>query len=130
MVTQCRKRDGIMSKVTKVQTYAVCWLNTLNKSSLDIADELNLTEKQVLNILEKNTSPQTEQTIESLKTVTSSVSPKITPKDLMINQTSAKKINSVSIMTKEASELSDELRKKAQGNNKTDSQRGIFRPNK
>ena len=91
MATQRRKRDGIMSKVTKVQTYAVCWLNTLNKSSIDIADELNLTEKQVLNILEKNTSPQTEQTIESLKTVTSSVSPKITPKDLMINQTSAKK---------------------------------------
>lgn len=119
-----------MSKLNKIQIYAICWLNSINKSTLDIADELKVTEKQVLTVLEKNTSPKTEETDNQLKTVTSSATPKITPKDLMINQTSAKKTNSVSIMTKEASELSDELRKKVSSNSKTDQQRGIFRPNK
>jgi len=119
-----------MSKITKTQTYAVCWLNSLNKSSLEIADELKLTEKQVLSILEKNTSPKVEQTEDAIKTATSSAVQKINPKDLMITHTSAKKTNSVSIMTKEASELGDELRKKIPNSNKTDQQRGIFRPNK
>jgi hypothetical protein len=119
-----------MNKITKTQTYAVCWLHSLNKSSIEIADELKITEKQVLNILEKNTSPKIEQTEDVIKTATSSTAQKVTPKDLMITHTSAKKTNSVSIMTKEASELGDELRKKTPNSNKTDQQRGIFRPTK
>lgn len=118
-----------MNKINKTQTYAVCWLNSLNKSVTDIADELKITEKQVLTILEKNTQSKSTDD-EVIKTATSSVTSKITPKDLMISHTSAKKTNSVSIMTKEASELSDELRKNINGNSKTDQQRGIFRPNK
>lgn len=119
-----------MAKLNKIQTYAIYWLSSLNKSTIDIADELNVTEKQVLSALEKNASTKIDDQKDSIKTVTSSAAPKITPKDLMINQTSAKKTNSVSIMTKEASELSDELRKKIHTTTKTDTQKGIFRPNK
>lgn len=118
-----------MSKVTNTQTYAICWLNSINKTAIEIADELKLTEKQVLGVLEKNTQSQKESE-DVIKTATSSTGQKISPKDLMITHTSAKKTNSVSIMTKEASELSDDLRKKINSNNKTDQQRGIFRPNK
>lgn len=119
-----------MSKVNKVQTYAICWLHSLNKSSIEIADELKLTEKQVVGVLEKHTFAKNDTTEETIKTATSSVAPKITPKDLMITHTSAKKTNSVSIMTKEASELGDDMRKKHIANQIPDAQKGIFRPNK
>lgn len=118
-----------MSKITKTQTYAICWLHSLNKSVLEISEELKLNEKQILSVLEKNTQVK-QDSDEIIKTSTSSVGQKPTPKDLMITHTSAKKTNSVSIMTKEASELNDELRKKINTNTKNDQQRGIFRPNK
>ena len=117
-----------MSKITKVQKYAICWLNSINKTSLDIADELSLTEKQVLSVLEKTAPTKTQETIE-ISATSAPVAAKVSSKDLMINQTFGKKTNSVSIMTKEASELNDELRKKiVSDTSKLDQQKGIFRP--
>lgn len=114
------------SRITKTQKYAIYWLNHQKKSSLDIADELKLTEKQVTNVLEKYTPTIIQQ--ENISTE-SQPAQKISPKDLMITHTSAKKTNSVSIMTKEASELNDAMRKTMNNSNSTanDQQRGIFR---
>ena len=41
-------------KISKPVSYAINWLSQNNKSAEEIAQELNLTEKQVLTYLEKN----------------------------------------------------------------------------
>ena len=54
----------------------------------------------------------------------------IKSKSLMINHTSGKKDNSVTIMTKEASEVNDTVKKNlpAITNKSTEAQKSIFRP--
>jgi len=101
-----------MSKLSKSNFYAIQWLNSQGKTSEDIAKELKLSISQV----EKNIV-QTPQEITSPK--------KITPKNLMVTQTSGKGTNTVAIMTKEASQLVDELKK---NHVSPKSSVGIFRP--
>lgn len=108
-----------MPKISKSQVYAVQWLVQQDKSIEEISTELNLTSKQVSSIITDNNIQKQEQ-----NTIVSP--PKI--KDVMINQTAVKRTNSVAIMTKEASEIADEARKKMPGNS-IDQQKGIFRPN-
>jgi orotate phosphoribosyltransferase-like protein len=117
-----------MAKVNKTQIYAIRWLNGEGLSSQQIADELELNEKQVLTTLEKYTASKTEDT-DKVKTASAPVAT-IKSKDLMITHTSGKKNNSVAIMTKEASEINDEMKKKRTPTVHSDEQRGIFRPNK
>jgi hypothetical protein len=114
-----------MARTSKAHEYAIYWLNSQGLNIENIATELGLTDKQVGKALEKNNSVNETNNI---KTNSSPVnSGKISSKDLMIRHTSAKKNNSVAIMTKEASELNDEAKK----NNQThpNLQKNIFRPN-
>ena len=105
-----------MSKITKVQKYAVNWLNSLGWDVDTIAKDLNITSKQVSNVLE--TEPVTQEKVTESK-----------PKNLMITHTSGKQINSVAIMTKEASEVGDVSRNKA-NTSPSREVKGIFRPKK
>ena len=109
-----------MSRITKVQKYAIYWLNHSGKSVEEISKELDIKHSQISTIITANSQPElTNVAIQPSKT-----------KDLMITHTSGKKINSVAIMTKEASEIADEAKKKIPVTKGRDSERGIFRPKK
>jgi hypothetical protein len=109
-----------MSRITKVQKYAIQWLNHAGKSVEEISKELDIKPSQISTIISVNSQPEpTTVTHQLAKT-----------KDLMITHTSGKKSNSVAIMTKEASEIADEAKKKAPITKGRDSERGIFRPKK
>lgn len=109
-------------KITKSLEYAINWLNHSGKSPDEIAEELKLTPKQVNNYLEKHFAQN-----ETEKLATKSSPVKRSSKDLMIRHTRDKKINSVSIMTREASEVNDSLRPSLNRQNKN--QDCIFNPN-
>ena len=122
-----------MKKLSQVQIYAIRWLHSQNVANSKIADDLTLSEKDVLSTLEKF-SPSTNNEEETkLKTASSSMSKgpnNIKSKSLMINHTSGKKDNSVTIMTKEASEVNDAVKKNMppSDNKSTEAQKSIFRP--
>lgn len=122
MVTQRRKRDAIMARLNQTQIYAIRWLESQGQKSDKIAEELSLTENQVIKVLEKNTSTKQDET--AIKTKKSSAASR--SHNLMIRQTAAKKSNNVSIMTKEASELNDSSKNQGSPNPKVE--KGIFRP--
>lgn len=111
-------------KITKPVGYAIQWLNSCNKLPTDIALELNLTEDQVVSYLEKHHTQNLDPKIETKSSKVKSKS-----KDLMIRHTRDKKINSVSIMTPEASMLNDELKKNIQSQQSIRNSDCIFRPN-
>lgn len=109
-------------KITKTVGYAINWLSSNGRSVSQIAEELKLTEDQIIGYIEKNKLSKKEE----LPIKTSSVK---SSKDLMIRHTRDKKTNNVAIMTGEASSVNDELRKKL--HNKTnDNIEHIFKPNK
>lgn len=92
-----------MARITKPQTYAALWLRDQGKTNEEIAKELSITIKQVDGVMSKyphNTQPK--QDVAAIRT----------SKDFMIRKTSAKENNTVAIMTKEASEMNDEAKKK------------------
>lgn len=115
-----------MARLSKTETYAILWLNSKNNSTDDIAKELSLTSKQVTSVLEKNNIITKGDS--TIKTVSESARQKSKSKNLMITQTRDKQTNNVSIMTKEASTLNDELKKNF--TTKTFNENTIFRPNK
>lgn len=101
-----------MAKLNKTKEYAIQYLSKYGKQSPEeISKELKISLKDVNNVLgKKSTSPaKTDKT-----------------KDLMIRQTSAKKMNTVSIMTEAAAQLSDEFVRNMDKHKKTESY--IFRP--
>lgn len=106
-----------MPKLSKATKYAVQWLNSTGLNNDDIAKELSITAKQVGSILDKP-----EDTVKPTDKSTTAQA-----KNLMITHTSGKKINSVAIMTKEASELGDAARTNAKPKSNKDV-KGIFRP--
>ena len=108
-----------MSRLNKVQLYAIRWLHSQSKLPADIANELSLKEEEVTKAIEKFGVTQEHSSIKTTKSSSKS-------QNLMINETSAKKNNHVSIMTKEASEYNDSIRSKNQTNSNT--QKAIFRP--
>lgn len=112
-----------MSRITKTQKYAIMWLNSTNKDAQSIAKELSVEIKQVEKVLEKC------QNIPQTNTVSTASEPVKRPssKDLMIRHTSAKRNNSVAIMTKEASEVNDQAKK--QNYTHPNTHKNIFRPN-
>jgi transcriptional antiterminator len=114
-----------MARTSKLHQYAIYWLNSQGSSIDSIATELDLTDKQVAKVLEKNNSVNETNNIKTNSSPVNSI--KTSSKDLMIRHTSAKKNNSVAIMTKEASEVNDQAKK----NNQThpNLQKNIFRPN-
>ena len=90
-----------MKKLTQSDRYAIEFLMSKNKTPEDIAKDLGLSLTQVKKIVSNlsSTTPP-EKTAESKKDKT---------KDLIIRQTSAKKNNSVAIMTHGAAQLGDEF---------------------
>jgi hypothetical protein len=109
-----------MTKINKTQTYAIRWLHSEKKTPSEIANELDLKEEDINKTIEKFGISQESTNIKTAKSSSSK------SKNLMINETSAKKNNHVSIMTKEASEYNDSVRAKNQTNPNT--QKAIFRP--
>lgn len=111
-----------MPKLNKIQKYAIHWLNYNGMDIDSIAKELNLTSKQVAPLIERSspTIPSENKDESTTKISTS--------KDLMITHTSGKKINSVAIMTKEASERGDSARNNLPQQKNLDTKKGIFRP--
>lgn len=110
-------------KITKQVSYAINWLLSQNKTPKEISDELELTEKQVVTYMEKNNITKAD------KLATKSSKTKSKSKDLMIRHTSHKKVNNVAIMTKEASEINDELKKKLSSSSSNRNANCIFKPN-
>jgi hypothetical protein len=116
-----KERFSNMSRLNKLQIYSIRWLHSQNKDSKFIANDLELTEKQVTNAIEKfGTNSDTK-----LKTATSKVS-----KNLMISETSNKKSKNVSIMTKEASMQNDAVISKHNKQTNNAHNKYIFRPKK
>lgn len=113
-----------MSRINRTQTYAALWLNSQGWTVTKIANELELTDKQVQNTIEKFN--QKQKGTDSIKTVSAPMG-QSPSKNLMIRETANKKAH-VAIMTKESSMMNDELKKK----NSTTPIRnntGIYRPN-
>lgn len=114
-----------MSRINKVQTYAALWLDFQGWSTSKIANELDLTEKQIHSIIKKSKN-QNQEKDSAIRTVSSPVA-QSPSKNLMIRETANKK-KTVTIMTKESSMINDENKKQNQPpliRNNT----GIYRPN-
>jgi uncharacterized protein YoxC len=116
-----------MPRLTKTEIYAIRWLNSQSKNLQEICEELKLLEKQVQAILEKNHGSATKNN--NIKNATEKANKKPPVTDLMITNTSNKKINSVAIMTKEASEVSDANKHTNSPSMSKSFKNSIYRPN-
>lgn len=114
MAKQRRKRDGLMPKLSKLKEYAIKYLHEQKKTAPDISVELKIPLHQVETVIANNPTKISK-------------SKKDHTKELMIRQTSAKKQNTVSIMTESAAQLSDEFVKNMDFH-KQRTQNYIFRP--
>lgn len=112
-----------MSRINRTQIYAALWLNSQGWTATKIANELELTDKQIQNAIEKFNQ---QKGAESIKTVSAPVA-QSPSKNLMIRETANKKTH-VAIMTKESSMINDELKKK-NSNAPIRNNTGIYRPN-
>jgi hypothetical protein len=101
-----------MAKIPKVKEYAIRWLFGQQQDVVSIAKEVSLSESSVQSVLDQ---------------ILAENPPKhITSPDLMIRHTASKGLNSVSIMTREASEMNDTTKK--QGTQGRDLSKSIFKP--
>jgi transcriptional antiterminator len=107
-----------MAKLTKLHKYSIAHLHNQKMEPEAIAKEVGLSLRQVKNEISK-IQPKASEIIGESKTDKT--------KNLMIRQTSGKKINSVSIMTEAAAQLSDEFIKTIPAHNKSQDSY-IFRP--
>jgi hypothetical protein len=113
-----------MAKITKIQQYAVLWLSSQSLENQAIATETNLSVKQVDNIVNKFTVDNSKSQINTTSGPAKATSK---TKQLMITESVGGRQN-VAIMTKEASQVADEERKKFEPLAKKDTSH-IFRPN-
>jgi SH3-like domain-containing protein len=121
MVKQRTKGGRVMARLSKTEKYAIQWLAHQGWNSVEISQELKLSEQSICNCLEK-TQPINDQTVVNTKST-----PVVAkPKSLIINETAAKKTKSVSIMTEAASQQADAARKFVTGRN---NDKNIYRPN-
>ena len=111
-----------MKKLTKVEQYAILHMINNDNSIEEISNELQIEHSLVQRFVEKNKKASSQQTIKTK-------SSKITSKDLMISKTSVKGNKSVSIMTKEASQVNDEFKKNLQSTVSRTAKNSIHRPN-
>jgi orotate phosphoribosyltransferase-like protein len=89
-----------MAKLSKANQYAIMWLDSQGYTIDNIAKELNLTIEKIQPYI-SNKSEEVQTPVKTAKT----------SKDFMIRH-SQNNVNSVSIMTQQASMLNDESRKK------------------
>jgi len=109
-------------RINKITGYAIRWLSHDGNSVEDIANELDLSVKQVSNFLEKHNDQNT-----SKLAITSAP---VTSPDLMIRHTRDKKINNVAVMTREASMMNDAAKQKMKNHVSTRNANCIYRPKK
>lgn len=110
-----------MAKINKMNKYAVLWLHSQGFDVDAIAHETKLGKTQIQNTVEEHDSKNQPK---GIQTKTSPVSGSKS-KNLMITETS-NRTRTVAIMTKEASQLNDELKKNSTTSSKV--QKGIYRP--
>lgn len=104
-----------MAKLSKTKEYAIKYLSIYGKQSdEDISKELKVSVADVKKVLKSSVSQTAPAKTDKTK-------------DLMIRQTSAKKMNTVSIMTEAAAQLSDEFIKNMPSPNAR-TQNYIYRP--
>lgn len=109
-----------MSRLSKVDSYAIKWLAHTGLTPSEISKELKLSEEQIMKVLEK------EAPLTNTDKVKTGSSPVKQEKTLMINQTAVKKNKSVSVMTEAASQQNDQELKKPRSAIKHN--KDIFRP--
>jgi len=114
-----------MAKISKANLYAILWLDSQNKTTNEIAKELSISEPQILKALEKH--KKTTEATTTTNNVNTAKAPVSRSQSLMIRETAGKKINSVAIMTGEASMANDALKNQAQPKTKN-TDKYIFRP--
>ena len=122
--TTLKERFIKMAKITKIQQYAVLWLSSQSVDSQTIAAETNLSIKQVGNIINKFKIDNSQNEI---NTTSGPAKARSKTQQLMITESVGKRQN-VAIMTKEASQVADEEKKKFEPLAKKDTSH-IFRPN-
>lgn len=105
-----------MAKLSKANKYAILWLKSQGKSIEEIQKELNVTMKQVESTQQPVAIPGAKQQATAHKT----------SKDFMIHET-ANRVNSVAIMTKEASSMNDDFKKANKPNNTSRNQNNIHK---
>lgn len=105
-----------MSRLSKSNKYAILWLKSQNKTTEEIQKELGVSEKQVDSVVLPTHKDNAQQDSTNRKT----------SKDFMIHET-ANRINSVAIMTKEASAMNDDFKKSNKPNNTSRNQGNIHR---
>ena len=110
-------------KMTKNMGYAVLWLSSQGKSVEDISVELGLTKRVVSNVLDKQQPAATPEVSVSKSALPNSA-------ELMIRHTSDKKNNTVTIMTKAASECNDNNKNKLPLRSTLKAKDCIFKPKK
>lgn len=110
-----------MARMNKLQKYAVLWLNSQGMDVDAISAETKLGKTQISNTISEQDSKASKK---GLQTKTSPVNGSRS-KNLMITETS-NKTRSVAIMTPEASQLNDDLKKNISTPSKI--QKGIYRP--
>ena len=103
-----------MAKISKVKEYAIRWLFSQQHDVASIVKEVGVAEASVQSMVDQ--------------IIMENPPKKITSPDLMIRHTSSKGLNSVSIMTREASEINDANRKP--GTQGRDLNKSIFKPKK
>lgn len=110
-----------MARLNKIQKYAILWLNNQGLDTDAIILETKLSKKQITNTISEHSNKVLDK---GIQTKTSPVNGSRS-KNLMITETSNKTRN-VAIMTKEASQLNDDLKKNI--NTPSKIQKGIYRP--
>ena len=111
-----------MANISKQKQYAILWLNNQDKNSKEISEELDVSIEQVDKIIEKNS--KSNNIVTSSQPVSAK---KPSLKDNMITKSATGKQN-VAIMTKEASEISDEATKRHIKPDKQNHSSFIFKP--
>lgn len=105
-----------MARLSKANKYAILWLKSQNKSNEEIQKELDVTSKQIESLCSEPTENTKSENNTSRKT----------SKDFMIHET-ANRVNSVAIMTKEASSMNDDFKKSNKPNNTSRNQNNIHK---
>ena len=110
MASKCRKRDGIMAKISKVKEYAARYLHeVIGMEVTNIAKEIDVTAESIKQAL--HIDPEGRANI---KTASSS-----TKDSSFIQQTCSKGTKNVTIMTEGAAQLADEAAKAARNTTNT-----------
>lgn len=115
-----------MSRINKTQKYAAMWLHSQGWSDDQIVDELKITNSQLKNILKPLMTPIDNEN--KIETGSSVVGKLPNSKNLMITE-SRSGTHKVAVMTKAASEINDENRKKIVSRSTKDISKYIHKPN-